>query len=420
MFDSVALNVVIGLVFIYLLYSLLATTINEALAATFSLRAKKLQLAITRMLDDGVMYHENIWWMLGDFFGRSWKNIKGFFSFLSTKKRKAPSTLMEHFYDHPGIKYLGENKISNKPSYISPAFFAKALTDVLIEKGQSAGGQSARLQLQAGIDALGAKSETAKFIRTLLNDSNNDIEKFKEALEQWFNETMSRTSGWYKKQSQRITFAIGLVLAILFNVDTISIVKELSADPKAANKMADMAAKYVETHKDSAGRLNEKEKQTVDELFHSAHMQVSQDINGANAIIGLGWSIPNDTSAGCSIIQKNALKTKADSVNCLECMKKIKSTSLFGWTPYLAEPVNGQKEATVNAAGKARYVICMAFSSARRILGYMLTALAISFGAPFWFDLLNKLIQIRGSGAKPEEDKKKNAGSKPVEVKRVG
>jgi hypothetical protein len=31
------------------------------------------------------------------------------------------------------------------------------------------------------------------------------------------------------------------------------------------------------------------------------------------------------------------------------------------------------------------------------ILGWLITAFAISLGAPFWFDLLNKLMQVRNS-----------------------
>jgi hypothetical protein len=33
--------------------------------------------------------------------------------------------------------------------------------------------------------------------------------------------------------------------------------------------------------------------------------------------------------------------------------------------------------------------------------GYLLTAFAISLGSPFWFDLLNKLVQLRGSVQQP-------------------
>jgi hypothetical protein len=52
MFHSVALDVVIGLIFIYLLYSLLATVLSEIIATLLALRARNLREAIDRMLHD--------------------------------------------------------------------------------------------------------------------------------------------------------------------------------------------------------------------------------------------------------------------------------------------------------------------------------------------------------------------------------
>jgi hypothetical protein len=34
--------------------------------------------------------------------------------------------------------------------------------------------------------------------------------------------------------------------------------------------------------------------------------------------------------------------------------------------------------------------------------GLAITVLAVSLGAPFWFDLLNKLANLRASGPKPQ------------------
>jgi len=40
--------------------------------------------------------------------------------------------------------------------------------------------------------------------------------------------------------------------------------------------------------------------------------------------------------------------------------------------------------------------------SVLQILGWLLTAAALSLGAPFWFDLLNQFINLRGAGSKPQ------------------
>jgi hypothetical protein len=45
------------------------------------------------------------------------------------------------------------------------------------------------------------------------------------------------------------------------------------------------------------------------------------------------------------------------------------------------------------------------------MLGWILTILAVSLGAPFWFDMLNRVVAIRSAGKAPEE-----APKKPKEV----
>ena len=37
-------------------------------------------------------------------------------------------------------------------------------------------------------------------------------------------------------------------------------------------------------------------------------------------------------------------------------------------------------------------------------LGWFLTALAASLGAPFWFDTLQRFVNVRGNGRSPEEE----------------
>ena len=43
------------------------------------------------------------------------------------------------------------------------------------------------------------------------------------------------------------------------------------------------------------------------------------------------------------------------------------------------------------------------YDAVTKALGWIVTALAVSLGAPFWFDLLRKLVNMRSSGKKPEE-----------------
>jgi hypothetical protein len=40
-----------------------------------------------------------------------------------------------------------------------------------------------------------------------------------------------------------------------------------------------------------------------------------------------------------------------------------------------------------------------------QMMGWAVTATAALFGAPFWFDLLQRLVQLRGTGPAPDQSK---------------
>jgi len=341
MFDSIALNVVISLVFIYLLYSLLVTTLNEGIASFFNLRAKTLEKGIRRMLTDH-----------GD-------QVNG---------------IVDDFYKQPLIKYLAEDN-TKKPSYLNSASFANALVHLCHDLATDL--PEAPSKLWAGIQKIKETNpQTGKYLETLYNDASGDVKKFQELAENWFNDTMERATGWYKKQTQKITLAVAFVVALAFNVDTIGIVKNLSANPKLATQMVEMADQYTKLNQRGGDPKDTATAKSIKECLDKAKALTTHqsDIQKGNAILGLGWSwswsIPKDTIRCC--------------VNDKKCADR---------TPY--------KLAVKSTGNKIRYVVETLLSS---LLGLLITALAISLGAPFWFDLLNKFMQLRGS--KPTDDKK--------------
>ncbi len=386
MIDNIALDVVIGLVFIFLIYSLLATTINEGIAANLNLRGKKLEHAIKRMLDDGIHTEHTFWTVLFDLlksivFGI--RNVIRYFRFTRPKTKEIKDmNFVELFYNEPLIKYLGEHKLTKRPSYISSDFFAKAVLKILFEKGKSPEektcieglNEAQKIQyIKRGIENLEQINETRTLFLTMIDNSNYELEKFHKKLEGWFEETMNRASGWYKKQSQIITLLIGFTIAVVFNVDTIKIVKQLSKDKDAAKKMTELSVQYVNTHKDSLGHLSEEHDSIAQTFFLRADSLVKTDVSTANQIIGLGWHYPDTVDILCNKTIKNHEKCEVPRV-----LRK--------------EPIQTNWDKIKYVSSKFNF---------RTILGFLLTALAISFGAPFWFDLLNKIVSIRGSGTKP-------------------
>ena len=74
-----------------------------------------------------------------------------------------------------------------------------------------------------------------------------------------------------------------------------------------------------------------------------------------------------------------------------------------GWSPFLMPEVFASD--CVNAAAAKAQNACWDTSRAGNLalvlVGWLLTAIAASLGAPFWFDLLGKLAKLRAAGTKP-------------------
>jgi len=80
--------------------------------------------------------------------------------------------------------------------------------------------------LKAGIEKLPTSLQVT--FRVLLDEAGHNIEQLKTQLEIWFNSTMERVSGWYKRKTQAVQLALALLIVVLGNVDSIRIVRSLS------------------------------------------------------------------------------------------------------------------------------------------------------------------------------------------------
>lgn len=333
MFDNAAFETVIGLIFVYLLYSLLGSLLQEIVATNIGLRGYVLKKAIKRMLDDD----------------------------------NSVASLSKAFINHPSIKYLsaGSSMISKFPSYIDKKTFAKVIIDMLRGDSTEAAAinESVKQCLDTGqtlLDSVGIQRETLTHIKSLWVAAGEDVERFRTELEGWFDEMMSRSSGWYKRYTQIILLSIGFTIAVIFNVDTIKIARNLQQDPQARVAILNQASAFVKNseatmkeiqrskaiRKDTTGEDSEAKLQELEQLNQSllnkTKTLIYSDIPNSQKILAIGWD------GGFA--------------------KNFDITSVIGW---------------------------------------ILSALAISMGAPFWFDLLNKVMKLKSSVASAEKEEKK-------------
>ena len=333
MFGSSVLDIGIGMIFVYLMVSLMCTAANEALASLFSWRANNLMDGIRNLLD-GPNPESSEW----------------------AKK----------FYDHPLIQ--GLSKQGQKPSYIPSRTFALALTDLVLP-GAGAHASTAQ-ELRDAIAASPAGAGLKQVLRLLVDEAERsshagralrlegllDIQKLdtvfnqtQQHIEIWFNNSMERVSGWYKRRAQAWTIGIAVGLTVALNVDSILIAQRFARDAALraaivaqAELMVQQPAAVVVSSTPGAGTPPVNPVQDT-----TARAQLLQDRIGELKTVGipLGWPDP-DGSRG-------------------------------GWSWLLL-----------------------------KALGLLLTAGAASLGAPFWFDILNRFMSVRSAGKAPEETPK--------------
>ena len=175
--------------------------------------------------------------------------------------------------------------------------------------------------------------------------TGQQVEKLRQNVEDWFNQAMDRVGGWYKRWTQFVLVIIAFIVVGVANVDTIALVKRFNRDNTLRASIVSVAEKVTAP---SAGNPTTDTK-ARDELFKAAD----------SLKLPLGWVVntpPNETPE-----QKEYR------------LEQVPEDGL-GW--------------------------------AVKICGLLISILAVSQGAPFWFDTLNKFVNLRGAGTPPGEPKK--------------
>lgn len=306
MFGSQVLEVMIGLLLIYLALSVACSGIKEVIASLFALRSKTLEAAIRNMLQD------------------------------------ANGNLAAKILEHPLISATAQPG-KKLPSYISSRNFALALFDAVAPANGTTQPRTIQ-ELRTTVASLPG-TKLRKTLLGFIDSSQGDLEKAQMNIESWFDDTMERVSGWYKRTAQKLIFGVGFLLCLALNADTFQIAKELWSDQALRNAVVAQATERVREGGSlrpapggSANAATAEAGSISDEL-----RQVSEGVRSAQPL-PLGWSQGASGALG----------------------------SLVGWP-----------------------------SGVLKLLGILVSSFAILMGAPFWFDLLNKVINLRISGAPP-------------------
>lgn len=283
-----------------------------------------------------------------------------------------------------------------------------------------------------------------KLLLTLFDDAKNDVDTFKANIEAWFNNGMDRVNGWYKRKSQRVVAVIAILLAVLMNVDAILIFKHLQTNSGAREALVSQASAFARTQPPPQEPGEPAPARPGEATVNSGDRAegILQFSPGVKLAKGTEITLESDQPTVKLTPRKLTLETEATSV-------AFQADTEFSDTPATArvsaytggKPIPGAEfllqlkpslPAQFRALQANAYALALPIGwvttgnsqevkygqvvpgdvrEAWRLflqhgLGWLLTALAASLGAPFWFDMLNRIVSIRSSGKAPEEKPK--------------
>jgi hypothetical protein len=413
MLNSGILDVVIGLMLVYILLALICTAVNEILETWLKVRAVELERGVRELLNE-----------------------------------QGGGNLAQRLYDHPliyslfngnydpsRIKKNGKyKKGSTLPSYIPARNFALAVMDMALPgtPQQASGAQGATSsqstasgvsitapgsvavniapqplasaapaanhmeQLKSGLASL-ENPHVERALRTLIDAAGNDVAQARTNIEQWFDSAMDRVSGRYKRHAQKVTLIVAAIVVAILNADTIMFTQALTEDTSLRQSLVSAAQEYAKANAQS-------ETAPKKDMTSVALVRIADDTGGSAeskpAADEPPACIKDAGSAECKL-ERNA--------------RQLRKLGLpLGWTvpdQWRKKPQEGthqqqdrtdQQQHPSDERGRRTDFPTQWGAWVLKFFGLLTTMIAITLGAPFWFDALNKVMVVRAT-VKPKE-----------------
>lgn len=332
------LDILIGLVTIYLTFAVACTACVEAFSAVAGLRSTNLHKALEGLL---------------------------------VGKLGGGKELVDAFYDHPLVKTLSRSDQAfvprwlgrlpllktllapladsrrRGPSYIAPEVVGKVVEAIVLTNAGTRDLATALAHLPEG--------QTKELLELLFREARGGAVAFRDQVASQFDNVMARASGWFKRKTQWLSFLVALFLVVSLNVDTIAIVDTLAKNPELRAAMLEIAQQGLR-ESETVACIKERER-------------------------------PDDPTDALRLVDECTTQA-AGAVAAARDVMQIVSLPL-GWGDSWGN--SGKDSGAGN--GESTYVAVLT-----KVLGLALSVCAISLGAPFWFNLLDRFKAVRASG----------------------
>ena len=328
--------------------------------------------------------------------------------------------LAAQLYAHPIIRGISQPRLKpmsfnprkkeNKyrlPSYIPARAFSAALLDTIAPGAPSSAVTLAQLREKAALLPEQLKRPLLMFIE----NAGEDVDRLRAQFETWFEDAMARVSGLYKRKSQVVILGIAAFVTMCANADTLRIGRALTNNSSLreaivaqAQTLANQPNADVQALLD-AGRASRGETQVKAAPVN--------DTIARDTLTGEARLRARLTADSIALFRYRQIRLATDSMQALglplgwrgPCVDRTR-TPVMSAAPSDTTQAGGRGTGAAQTKERCFRVALAGETWPDRFAGLMLTILAVSLGAPFWFDVLNKIINIRSAGRAPEEKPK--------------
>lgn len=384
------------MIFIFFLLSIICSSAVELIFTMFRTRAYMLQKWLKAIFDQQALDSKGqpafqplvkkgkpVFEQLKDNDGNLVTDAKGRPVYDKTKPvldETKPLSIGQAIMDHCTTTVL--SGMSKSPSYINPENFVSALLDRItmapagkatekMEGGVVAPPSNLKEYIEALKNSPVISGELKRTFLALAYESaketgvpeniSSELKRFRDKLELWYNKNQERLSGQFKARwVSPLTFAFGLLFTVFLNADSVAISRYLYTNKDVSSQLAAQATDYIKREGDRMERIKNAYHTTTPldsseagKKLDTALQQVQHDMRYFTD------SIPKNLPLGW---EKDKVRTKNGNVDLWQTFSH-------------SVPQHG--------------------------IGWLATILAICLGAPFWFDILNKIANLRNAGSRP-------------------
>lgn len=384
-----SLDTFVGLITVYLILSLVVTALGEAVTGLLNLKGKVFKRSIVILLGK--------------------EDADRFFKHKSIACLSEPSRWP---------KWLRSTESSRLPSYVPDTLIAEVIVDLCVNGDDSKKQFITPNSVDRAVREL--STDYARTIRELWQRSLCDVEQFKVLIADWFNLTGDRSVGWFRRKLGSWLFLIGLLAAIGLNADTLYMFRQLSSDQSLRESFVGLATELVKEAQEAEIPCEGADCELVERFVSSEEKDGNKIKLTAEEEKTLAGFCEQSSEPFDREKCHQKLKDKSD-VQKRVCaalgvnegqgceLDGLLSSALPEVTPLLGFDLFLEELKQVSGLREAGFL-------ALKLLGWTLTAAAVSLGAPFWFDLLQKIVQVRSSLKPPAtepKDEKTAVGAEP-------